>query len=155
MELHQIKGNSECRFDRLAGIGIGTTDELCTFEQLPEQAQGAYSQVLPISEYPRRNMVREALKDGLVFEQTIGVNPFRMGFIGSSDNHNATGGAVAERDWPGGGGGGDATAEQQISDGMRNNPGGLAVAWAEENSDRKSTRLNSSHIQKSRMPSSA
>ena len=134
IELHQLKGNSECRFDRLAGIGVGTTDELCTFEQLREQQQGPFAKDLPIPEYPRRNLVREALKDGLAFEQTLGVNPFRMGFVGSSDNHNGAGGSVAERDWVGGGGQNDATPERQIGDSMRNNPGGLAVAWAEENS---------------------
>ena len=32
---------------------------------------------------------------------------------------------------------------------------GVVVTWAEPVQDRKSTRLNSSHIQKSRMPSSA
>ena len=35
-----MKGNSECRFDRLAGAGAGTADELCTFEQLPRRARG-------------------------------------------------------------------------------------------------------------------
>ena len=34
-------------------------------------------------------------------------------------------------------------------------PGALLVGFAAETEDRKSTRLNSSHIQKSRMPSSA
>jgi len=33
VEITQHKGRSECRFDRLAGRGLGTTDELCTFEQ--------------------------------------------------------------------------------------------------------------------------
>ena len=33
--------------------------------------------------------------------------------------------------------------------------GAYAYLWFSENTDRKSTRLNSSHIQKSRMPSSA
>ena len=33
--------------------------------------------------------------------------------------------------------------------------GQTVTRWAKEKPDRKSTRLNSSHIQKSRMPSSA
>ncbi|MEL0153920.1 MAG: DUF3604 domain-containing protein, partial [Halieaceae bacterium] len=35
VELVQHKGASECRFDRLAGVGIDTEDELCDFEQIP------------------------------------------------------------------------------------------------------------------------
>ena len=41
---------------------------------------------------------------------------------------------------------------QAIGDGTRL---GMRVAYSHEPEDRKSTRLNSSHIQKSRMPSSA
>ena len=33
VEITQHKGSSECRFDRLAGRGLDTTDESCTFEQ--------------------------------------------------------------------------------------------------------------------------
>ena len=37
-----MKGNSECRFDRLAGAGTGTEDELCAFEQRrrPDESLG-------------------------------------------------------------------------------------------------------------------
>ena len=34
-------------------------------------------------------MVRNALKDGLALEETLGANPFRFGFIGGTDTHNA------------------------------------------------------------------
>ena len=33
VEIVQHKGASECRFDRLAGRGLDTEDELCDFEQ--------------------------------------------------------------------------------------------------------------------------
>ena len=33
VEMFQQKGGSECRYDRLAGAGVGTADELCTFEE--------------------------------------------------------------------------------------------------------------------------
>ena len=134
VELHQVKGNSECRYDRLAGTGVGGADELCTFEQDPEPHQGIDAVPLPIDQYPRRNMVRPTLEDGLGFEETIGVNPFRFGFIGSTDTHNGTAGDVDERNWVGIAGANDAGPERQISDAMRENPGGLAVVWAEENS---------------------
>ena len=35
VELVQHKGASECRFDRLLGVGVDTEDELCDFEQIP------------------------------------------------------------------------------------------------------------------------
>jgi hypothetical protein len=134
VELHQIKGNSECRFDRLAGMGVGTTDELCTFEQERLDKQGPFAADRPIAEYPRRNLVRAALEDGLGFEATLGANPFRMGFVGGTDTHNGNGGDTSERDWVGGQGRDDGSAAKQIGDELRNNPGGLTVAWAEENS---------------------
>jgi hypothetical protein len=133
VEIHQQKGNSECRFDRLAGAGVGTADELCTFEQLPEAAQGGGG-APPIDQYPRRNLVRETLKDGLAFEQTLGANPFKFGFVGSTDTHNATAGNVDEWGWVGSQGNNDATPERMIGDNARNNPGGLTAVWAEENS---------------------
>jgi hypothetical protein len=134
VELHQIKGNSECRFDRLARAGAGTADELCTFEQLDVAQQGPEGVPLPIDRYPLRNMVRNTLKDGLAFEQTLGVNPFRLGFVGSTDNHDGAAGSVAENGWGGGQGNNDSSPARQIRDEMRTNPGGLTVAWAEENS---------------------
>jgi hypothetical protein len=133
VEIFQQKSGSECRFDRLAGRGAGTTDELCTFEQRRQAHQGPGNPTPPIDQYPGRNMVRNVLKDGLRFEETLGVNPFRLGFIGSTDTHNATGGNVEEAGWEGGGGNNDSSPARQIEDG-RNNPGGLAVVWAEENS---------------------
>jgi len=134
VEIHQLKGNSECRFDRLAALGVQTEDELCAFEQLRTAHQGPDATPLPVDKYPPRNMVRNTLKDGVLLEETLGVNPFQMGFIGSTDTHNATAGNVEEVSWTGGQGNGDSSAARQIGDDVRNNPGGLAVVWAEENS---------------------
>jgi hypothetical protein len=134
VEIHQMKGNSECRFDRLAGRGVGTADELCTFEQRQNADETPAQPIPSIDTYPRRNMVRNALEDGLVFEEMFGVNPFQMGFVGSTDTHDATAGNTDEGQWVGGQGNNDATPERLIGDNMRNNPGGLAVVWAEENS---------------------
>jgi hypothetical protein len=78
-------------------------------------------------------MVRNTLKDGLLFEETLGVNPFKLGFIGSTDTHNATAGNTDEIEWEGAQGNGDATPARR-NRGIRDNPGGLAVVWAEENS---------------------
>src|SRR2546426_9219557 len=134
VEIHQIKGNSECRFDRMAGAGAGTADELCTFEQLDVAQQGPAGVPVPIDQYPRRTMVRNALKDGLALEDRLGANPFRLGFVGSTDNHDGAAGSVDESGWAGGQGNNDSSPARQIGSNVRNNPGGLAVAWAEENS---------------------
>ena len=135
VEIHQTKGNSECRFDRLAGVGVGAADELCTFEQESVRTKVPMRRPLPIDQYPRRNLVRNTLEDGLAFEQALGVNPFRFGFIGSTDTHNGTGGNIAERDWEGIAGARRRIARARRSrEQLRTNPGGLAVVWAEENS---------------------
>jgi Protein of unknown function (DUF3604) len=134
VEIHQIKGNSECRFDRLAGAGAGTIDELCTFEQLAGASEVPLEPDPPIGEYPRRNMVRNALEDGLGLEQSLGVNPFQLGFVGGTDTHNGNGGGVDEAGWAGGQGNHDASPGRRISDALRTNPGGLTAVWAEENS---------------------
>ncbi len=78
--------------------------------------------------------MRQSLEDGLAFEQSLGANPFRMGFVGSTDTHDGTAGNVSERDWIGAQGRNDGSTETLIGDHLRTNPGGLAVAWAEENS---------------------
>ena len=134
VEVTQHKGDSECR------PGSLTTDELCGFEKwsgtrigLPPLANQTYTPLL---------FVRNALKEGLVQEQLLGVNPFRLGMIGSTDSHNSTPGAVREDLYQGALGTRDATpalmmapnAGVGVIGGSESNPGGLAVVWAEENS---------------------
>ncbi|MBY0275614.1 DUF3604 domain-containing protein, partial [Candidatus Binatia bacterium] len=135
VEIHQIKGNSECRFDLLAGEGVGTNDELCSFEQLRFAHEGPDNDPPPdVASWPRRNLVRNALEDGLSIEQRVGVNPFRMGFTGSTDNHDGAAGSTEEKGWQGGQGNGDSSPERRIASELRTNPGGLTGVWAEENS---------------------
>ena len=134
VEVTQHKGDSECR------PGVLTTDELCGYEKwsgtrigLPPVAGQTYTPLL---------FVRNALKEGLVQEQLLGVNPFKLGMIGSTDTHNATPGAVREDQYQGALGTRDATpalmmapnAGLGVIGGSESNPGGLAVIWAEENS---------------------
>jgi len=134
VEIHQMKGSSECRFDRLAGLGVGSNDELCAFEQLRRPFEGPFATETPIADYPRRNLVRQVLEDGLAFEGTLGVNPFRMGFVGATDTHDGTSGQTDEPTWIGGQGRHDGSPAARIGNEMRTNPGGLTVIWAEENS---------------------
>lgn len=133
VEIYQSKGGSECRFDRLAGRGVGTEDELCTFEQIKEASEVPGQRPPTIDEYPARNLVRNAIGDGLKIEETLGVNPFRFGFIAGTDSHDAAPGNTEEQGYEGKDGNNDATPQRQIQ-GITNNPGGLAVVWAEENS---------------------
>lgn len=133
-EIFQIKGGSECRFDRLAGRGVGTEDELCAFEQVYESAEVPSQTPPTIDEYPPRNLVRNSIAEGLRLESVLGVNPFRFGFVASTDTHNASPGNTEERDWEGGGAANDASPERLIGRNLTSNPGGLAVVWAEENS---------------------
>ncbi|MEW6270154.1 MAG: DUF3604 domain-containing protein [Thermodesulfobacteriota bacterium] len=138
-EIAQIKGGSECRFDRIAGRGAGTSDEECAWEQRPQQMQTDLESVggpvfePPIDDYPPMNVLRNVLKAGLLVERNLGANPFRFGFIGSTDTHNGTPGAVEEDEPTGNHGGEDDTPAERIRK-IDDNPGALAVLWAEENS---------------------
>lgn len=135
-EVHQHKGQSEC-----LNVEGGSPDELCDFELLPynnltgERAGGTNNgPPLP------QDFLRSALKAGLVLEEPgkLGVNPFKYGFVGGSDTHLATPGNVMESgSYPGHGGAGTAARDSVppgISDLIENNPGGLSVIWAEQNS---------------------
>jgi hypothetical protein len=144
VELIQHKAASECRFDRIAGRGVDTADELCTFEQnktdnlhslaiFQGEIQTDTGQPVTLDDFARRNMIRNVLKDGLALGQRDGLNPFQMGFIGSTDTHNAIPGATDEGDYVGHLGRRD-TEFRNIQDHFQDNPGGLAVVWSEENS---------------------
>ena len=144
VELTQHKGSSECRYDRLAGRGLFTEDELCTHEQVVADNLTMLGSVhgvvrteraaaVPIDAFGRRNMLRNALKDGLALGRNSGTNPFRMGFIGSTDSHTATPGAAEEDNYVGHLGRRDAEY-RNVQDHFFSNPGGHAVVWAEENS---------------------
>ena len=133
-EIFQIKGGSECRFDRLAGRGVGTEDERCAFEQVYEAAEVPGQASPTIDEYPPSNLVRNSIAEGLRLEAVLGANPFRFGFVASTDTHNAAPGNTEEYNYEGGGGSNDASPERLIDGTLTSNPGGLAVAWAEENS---------------------
>jgi len=144
VEIVQHKGASECRFDRLEGRGVGTTDELCDFEQVRADNLTMLGSVhgeimtdradpVSIDEFNPRNMLRNVLKDGVAIEQATGINPFKMGFIGSTDTHSATAGGAEEDNYVGHIGRRDADY-RNVQDHFFSNPGGLAVVWAEENS---------------------
>ncbi|MCH2173538.1 DUF3604 domain-containing protein [Myxococcota bacterium] len=144
VELIQHKAASECRFDRSLGRGVGTEDELCSFEQnrtdnltslaiLFGELQDPAGAPVALDEFAPRNLMRNVLKDGLALGQATGTNPFTPGFIGSTDTHSATPGATAEDGYAGHLGRRDVEW-RNVEDHYQDNPGGLAVVWAEENS---------------------
>lgn len=144
VELVQHKAASECRFDRLLQRGVATEDELCDFEQALSDNLSMLGTVfgevrteeaapVAVDDFGRRNMVRNVLKDGLALESSTGTNPFKIGFIGSTDTHSATPGAAEENNYVGHLGRRDS-GYRNVQDHFFDNPGGLAVVWAEENS---------------------
>lgn len=141
VELFQHKGDSECR------NGLGAEhDPLCEFEKLrPADAEvcgdspGTGGMRLGGCVH-RLDFVRNVLTEGLARAAELGTNPYRLGFIGSTDTHNGTPGHVGDYDFPGHIGVVDDTLEERLGsgnvthDGVINNPGGLAGVWATENS---------------------
>ena len=84
-EITQIKGTSETH------PTLSPNDEWANFE-IMENYIGSARKVTKF----HGGYVRQALEDGIVLRQTKGFNPFKLGFIGSSDTHNAAPGSVEE-----------------------------------------------------------
>ena len=147
VEMMQIKGESECR-NGMFGV-VGGVDELCDFEKIrglspppddcgEDTGSGATEGKGCVS---RLDYARYVVIEGLREDARIGVNPYRLGFIGSTDTHNATPGDVEEYSYVGNDGIEDATPELRLSlkpmfagvAQTARNPGGLMGVWAEEN----------------------
>jgi hypothetical protein len=145
-EVYQHKGDSEC-MNGLSGV-LGAPDELCGFEKTlrpPAEitdcgdgtGSGGTTRKGCVS---RRDFVRNALLDGMALEERLGINPFRVGLIASTDTHNGTPGATAEDRFIGHRGTDDDTPQKQLGrgnltpGGVEFSPGGLTAVWAEENS---------------------
>jgi hypothetical protein len=144
LEIYQHKGDSECR-NGLSGI-VGAPDELCDFEKeqyatFTDCGDGTGSLgAARLGCVSRRDFARGALLEGLKEAERIGVNPFQLGFIGSTDTHNGTPGFVGEETFVGHRGTDDDTPAKRLGrgsltvGGISFSPGGLAGVWAEENS---------------------
>lgn len=124
VEIMQIKGTSETL------PAYAPDDEFADFElmELTERTRGRYG------------YVREALKNGLRHEANLGINPFKYGIVGATDNHNGSPGDTYEDDYLGSHGFSDSTPElRQFSEipGWESfpylNPGALTGVWAEKN----------------------
>ncbi|MEZ4385944.1 MAG: DUF3604 domain-containing protein [Nannocystaceae bacterium] len=142
VEIFQHKGDSEC-VNGLSGI-LGATDEFCDFEKLRapplEDCGDGTGEGAMVGNgcLSRLDFLRGALLEGLREEARIGVNPYLLGVIASTDTHNGTPGAVAEDNFAGHFGSRDATPYNRLTGarpaGARDNPGGLVAVWAEDKS---------------------
>lgn len=129
-EVSQIKGTS------MTHPELSPNDEFANFEIYPYTfATGPP----PISRAPG-SYVRDAFKNGLELKKELGVNPFKFGFIGSSDGHNAAG-PIEEDNYFGKLGNVDGSPKDRIIPADQGrvlrskymSAAGLAGVWAHEN----------------------
>jgi len=122
VEIFQHKGGSECFFDPAA-----PGDPTCNFNYL-----GGVTEPNDPNSY-----VRTGLERGLTAQATLHVDPLQMGIVGATDDHNGAPGNTREDTWPGHVGTNDDSPAKRIAPGNASsvgfNPGGVAVAWAEQN----------------------
>lgn len=129
MEVTQIKGDSETH------PALSPDDPFADFESYPW-----YIQQVPEDYDPRPgDFARSALRTGLDLEGRLGVNPFRLGMIGSTDSHTGLSSAEEPNFW-------GKMARDSIPENKREHralaqgptgwsmsASGLAAVWAEEN----------------------
>ena len=129
IEMMQIKGNSEVHRKFWAA------DEFSNFENADSLAKFSARSI------EKENFVRYGLIKGLIYERSLGQNPFKYGIIGGTDNHNGVPGNVTERNWAvGSHGGADGTVDRRRNadvpgwlEGKDLNPGSISGVWAPEN----------------------
>ena len=144
VEIYQHKAASEC----MNGIGatLGAPDEQCGFEAPRRNPitdcrdSTGTGGVTRLGCFSSLDFVRGALLAGLGEQERLGVNPYRLGIIASTDTHNGTPGLVDERDFVGHRGTDDDTVQKRLGTGgltpggIEFSAGGLTAVWAEENS---------------------
>lgn len=133
IEIMQIKGNSEVHRQ------FWQSDEFADFENADSMQKYSGRVADP------RNYVRWALIEGLAWQQKLGENPFKLGFVGGTDDHNGLSSEVMEagsygEGWQGAHGVEDGTPDRRRTadvggwiDGKDENPGALTGVWAESN----------------------
>ncbi|MGD2131107.1 MAG: DUF3604 domain-containing protein [Lysobacterales bacterium] len=129
VEMMQIKGNSE------VVPQFWQTDEFADFENATT-IQDFNGRV-----FQKQNFVRYGLDRGLKYKADLGVNPFKYGFVGGTDNHNGSPSNVAEDNYKVGSHGltdrdPEARANNTLEGEMRiadMNPGAVTGVWATSN----------------------
>ena len=79
VEITQIKGDSETH------PVLSPDDPFADFETYPYYIQREWTDYIPQA----GDYIRSALKTGLALQETVGVNPYQFGVIGSTDAHTA------------------------------------------------------------------
>ena len=128
IEMMQIKGNSEVYRT------FWPADEFANFENA--DSVGSFSG----RTFKKEDFVRWAVVKGLDYQTKLGVNPYQLGFIGGTDNHNGLPSDVAENDYIGSHGPADGTLQARREgeiDGWikakESSPGSLSAVWATRN----------------------
>ena len=129
-EITQIKGDSETHPD------LSPDDPYADYELYPYYLAKGGSEPYVASE---GDYLRSALKRGLEIENEIGVNPYQLGFIGSTDSHSGL--SSAEEDNFHGKMALDSIPERKAArwagddgpNGWTMSAAGLAAVWAEDN----------------------
>jgi hypothetical protein len=126
-ELKQVKGQSETT------PGLSPNDEFANYEVVVWQLLGAKGDPRNYGSY-----IRQAYKDGLALQDTLGSNPYKFGVVSGSDSHS-TAVPYRQKNFFGVHGTDDDTPEKRMHGsamGLNNlflSPAGLSVVWAEEN----------------------
>ena len=129
IEMMQIKGNSEVH------TKFWTNDEFADFENansIQDYSERTFS---------KKDFVRNGLIKGLEYEQKLGVNPYKFGFIGGTDNHNGTPSNLTESNFKiGSHGSADGSVDRRRTGevggwikGVDLTPGALTGVWAPRN----------------------
>lgn len=79
VEITQIKGDSETH------PALSPEDRFADFETYPYYIQREWTNYSPQS----GDYIRSALKTGLLLQESVGVNPYQFGVVGSTDAHTA------------------------------------------------------------------
>jgi hypothetical protein len=133
VEIMQIKGNSEVHRD------FWKSDEFADFENADSMQNfgGRTAQ--------ENNFVRWGVIEGLAWQQKLGVNPFKYGFVGGTDDHNGLPSETMEagsygKGWMGAHGAEDGSVQRMREaevggwiGGKDENPGSLTGVWATSN----------------------
>jgi hypothetical protein len=102
-EIYQNKGGSETIPE------ISPTDEFADFEVMDKLLLGT------VKSDPNGSYVRQAEGRGLIIQQKIGVNPYKLGFVGATDYHNGLS-TSSENAFAGGVFGVDPTNDKSLPD---------------------------------------
>ncbi len=129
VEVTQIKGDSETHSE------LSPDDALSDFENYPFYLQQSAEEY----KVTKADFIRAGLRTGLEIEDSIGVNPYQFGLIGSTDSHTGLSSAEEDNFW--GKFAIDATPSTKQQDliggtsasGWNMSASGLAAVWANEN----------------------